>query len=328
MALIMVRKLQTFVIVLFFLAMMFSLVRDHVLPSMSRGGGIDIDRAVLTDSWVNQDDWMSIRFGGATLGYLRNTADKDDLSDGYITTSSVEIKTPFIRGRLVSVIRMNRRLEVETARVRAQAATIGTELLSAKDLDAPELPRGVYEVAAKVSGPILRYRIRHEDDVKFSELRLARPLTVADSLTPILRGGMLNRKASYVADLYNPLDSGAGKVEVEWIDDKTELVDGKAQTLKVVEVRYATMKTKLYVDKDGNVIRREIPLFAGAQSSGGGTVTMEKLEPVAARAAHPELDYVPEPREFTAEELQGTDKGELLKSVSIFSLVGGGLKLQ
>ncbi|HNM47676.1 MAG TPA: hypothetical protein PKH51_11710, partial [Candidatus Sumerlaeota bacterium] len=64
------RTIQSLLISIFFLVMMVLLFRDHVMPSLTRGRGVEVDRRVLADSWSNQNDWMEIRIGDQRLGAM------------------------------------------------------------------------------------------------------------------------------------------------------------------------------------------------------------------------------------------------------------------
>src|SRR5690606_16747710 len=99
------RKIQSLLIVLFFGFMMVLLFRDHVIPGLSRPDGIDVDRAVLTDSWVNQDDYLVIQMGGMELGAMRQTAEHDAETDTYTSTMQVVANAGLLRGRILSVVK-------------------------------------------------------------------------------------------------------------------------------------------------------------------------------------------------------------------------------
>lgn len=330
----MLRTLQSTAITIFFLVMMFFLFRDHVIPNWNRGGGIDVDRSVLTDSWANQDEWLAVRLDEMELGGIRTTAEYEEEGDYYTATAHVEVRTPILRGRILTAARMNHRLEMQSARIRAHIPGLGRQPLSGEALDAEELPPDVYELIALVEGNALHFRLRHDDAVQYDTIRLARPVTLADSLTPIYRGQMLTEGVTYAADLYDPLwGSKAGKVEIEYLGDTAETIRGEDYYLKQIEMRFPAMNTRsrLLVDQNGTVMRREIPLFASATSTApgsyteGGVLYMERMEPAVGSQEFTSLTYVPAIPEVTKEDVTGQNRGEVLKKISVFSLVTGRL---
>lgn len=326
--------IQSIVITLFFLVMMGLLLRDHVIPSLTRGEGVEVDRRVLADSWANQDDWMVIRLGNEEIGALRTTAEEDSRSSArrvYTVTSNLELRTRLIRGRVLSAARLNGNLELQALRVRAHFPGLGAKPLAAKDLDAQELPRGAFELSGLVDGLNARFSLRKDDAVQFFQQHLARSVTMVDSITPVLRAQMLNKGVDYTIDVYDPLyGNNSGKMLLTYVDDVVESIDGTPQSVRKVELRFASSRMTLLVDSVGNVLRREIPLLAPTQAgqSAGGSVpvlVLERLDRAVARAKYPELVYTPETPQVTARDVQGENRGDVIKGINIFSLIGSGL---
>jgi len=329
----MTRLIQSILVTGFFLVMMAMLVRDQVIPSFKRSPGVDVDHNVLTDSWSNQDDWLEIRVADFPVGVFRTTAEKDEVEDFYTNTAQLQIDTPFLRGRMVSIVRLNRRLEVESARIRGALPGAGEKLLSAEELDAEALPPGAIEATALSDGRNLRVRIRRGDAERYTSVRLARPITVADSITPILRTNMLSKGIVYRTDVYDPLwGNSAGQIEVEYMADRQERDQRGILRLREIELRLANMKTTLWVNPQGVVVRREIPLLQPGNSPGseemakGFSIVMTRLDPVLARSKHAGLDYEPRPPVVNPGDVVGKDKGDLGTGISAFSLLSKGLE--
>jgi len=346
----MLRQLQSVAVVGFFGTMMFFLARDHVIPSLSKSDGIEVDRSVLTDTWVDQDEWLTIRLGERSIGRLRTAAEAErpiaatdssrtDMTappDTYVTAAHLELGEGLFKGRLLTVATLNRRLELETVRVRAHLATLGQEALTGEQLDAEELPKGAYELIGRVEAGVFKYRLRRDSAVQFGSIRLGGPVTVADSITPILRGNMLTKDVTYTVDLFDPImGKGSASAEIEWVDTRREMVEQDFENIRVIELRYQGTKTLLYVDQNGTVRRREIPLFAtgdGNSSLGdgdrGARLMFTRVPPESARDQMPALAYLPKPRPIAAEDLQGTDSGEVIQGLSAMGLLGGNLPTQ
>ena len=327
------RILQSVVIVAFFGVMMALLMRDHVVPSLTRAPGIEVDRRVLTDGWVNLDEWMRVSLAGQQVGVLRTTAERED-DDTFSATAHLDLNYGIIKGRVMSAVRMNRRLIVESARVRAAIPPLGRIPPSPETLDAEELPEGAIELIALIRGNNMNIRIRRDDAVKFLTENIARPLTMADSITPILRGQMMTQNVIYSTDLYDPLMGSSGKTEIEWIGVERYLIPGRemADVVKRVEIRYSGMRTTLLVDQVGNIVRREIPLIAPTGLGGGGNTSassdsapvlvFERVDDPRFRDAHQSLESVPALPNLTAADFSGEDQGRVFPSVGILSLFG------
>ena len=327
----MIRYFQSAAITIFFLVMMFFLFRDHVVPSWNRGGGIEVDRNVLTDSWSNQDEWMTIEFGEYNLGAMRTTADWEEEEDFYWATAHVEIDAPFIKGRVMTAVRLNHGLELESARLRAHLPGFNQKPYDAETLDGGELPPGAFELLARVDGKDLRLRMRRDDAVRYDSVRLARPVTIADSLTPIFRGQMLTKGVTYSVDIYEPLwGNKAGKMEVEYLGNERVEAGGEQYYAKKIEMRMGTNRSLLYTDESGTVLKREFELFGSGATEQKGeiqgtTLVLEHIDQMDGSERYPQLDVVPREPEVTREAVTGENQGEVLQRVSIFSVLSGGL---
>lgn len=332
----MLRILQSIVVTAFFGVMMFLLARDHVLPNWNRGEGIEVDRAVLADSWANQDEFMEIRLGDQVLGAVRTTAERESAEDAYSGTTHLKIGTGVFNARLMAAMRMNRRLELEHGRVRVNVPPLGGRLLTPAELEAETLPRDSYEMLAMVEGADLAVLLRSQTGVRHLAQRLARPITIADSITPILSGRMLTRNVVYAIDIYDPFfGTNAGKAELEWVGEEMRVIDGEVTTVRQVELRANRATIRIFVDKDGRVLKREIPLLApgptAATAAAGTTdpnapvISLVRMEPMAARAKYPDLEHVPTLVTVSRADVTGKDSGELLKGFGLFSLLGRGL---
>lgn len=332
----MIRTLQATAVTLFFGVMMFFLFRDHVIPNWNRGGGIDVDRNILTDSWSNQDEWMEIRLDDMELGAMRSAAEWEEEGDYYTLTAHLQINASgLIKARVLTAARLNHRLELENVRMRAHVPPFGKAPLPPGQLDAEVLPDGAYEVLALARGQVLHLRIKStaggEEAASHHEIRLAHPVTMADTLMPIFRGRMLTEGVTYTIDVYDPLwGNKAGKVEIKYLGDEIQNVGGKAESVKMIELRMAGTRTLLWVDENGTVLRREIPLFASstagpAEEFRGSSLVLERLDPSNARKKYPDLKHAPAVREVTIEDVTGKDVGNPLKRLSVFNLLSGSL---
>jgi hypothetical protein len=342
----MLRLFQSVAVVGFFGLMMFLLMRDHVLPSLQRAEGIEVDRAVLADSWVNLDEWNTISLGKLPLGSIRTTSEAEfvdgrerrvlqtnrsqqNLPDSYVSAAHLELRAGPVRARVLSVITLNKRLELDTVRIRAQVPGLGEQLLDPEILDGEDLPSSAYELVGKMDGGEFVFRLRHQDNVQFESIRLGRPPTAIDSITPVLRGNMLSKNVTYTAEVFDPLmGSKASNVEIELLDDITRIEGGEATTIRLVEMRMQGLKTQLEVDPTGNVLRREIPLFANASqvpTKNQTALVFQRVMPEQARHTMQSVAYQAKPRPIDLAELRGVSRGQVLKQFSAFGLLGGNM---
>ncbi len=325
----MLRLLQTVFIIGFFLVMMTLLVRDHVIPEFQRSGTIEIDSEVMTDSWVNQDEWLSVELGGMELGAARLVASHEGALGEYHLMAHLEVDTMLFRARVLSAAVLDRRLRLQQFRGRVHLPGTGRELLPPAVVDGEELPEGTLEAVGRVEGSAMQLRFRRGDAVQYTAVRLARPVTLADSLTPIVRSEMLSKGVTYSTEVYDPLwGSRAGQVEVEYVEDRVETVDGEEAELRVVEQRLGNQRAILHVHPDGRILRRTYPLLDGGGPIAGldrdATLVLSLADPGEARREYPALEYIPRLPELEPGEMTGTDHGRVLPSMSLFDLLSQG----
>ena len=282
---IVLRIAQSIAIIAFFAVMMTFLFRDHILPDLSRGRGIAVDHRILTDNWASQDDWLEIRLGEMKLGAMRTVADEEPDLDGYSVRGHLEIRAGFINARLVTAALLNNRLEVHSVRAVAVIAEAGQPLPPGADLDGEDLPPGAYELVALMRSNTAYIRIRRDDAVAFLTQPLPRPVTMTDSIAPILRGDMLTENVVYTADIYDPLmGGGAGRAEIEWVETVMRPnEEGDMERIRRVEMRMGQTRSTMEVSDNGQVLRREIPLMmpagAGVGSDAGPRLVLEARKP-------------------------------------------------
>lgn len=334
----MIPRLYSILITGFFLTMAVFLFRDHVIPSFQRTDAIDIDRRVLTDSWADVDDFNYVMLDDMRLGAIRTIAESEPVFNDrgkftgryYVTGAHLEVRTLAFNGRLLMSAKLNRRLELEQVMVRAHLPGLGQKPYEPEVLAGEELPDGAYELAGLVQGGQFFLRLRRDDAVQYRQFRLARPVTMTDSITPILRGNMLTQGETYAVDVYEPLYGGqAGQVEVTWVDEEVVPdANDVLQTNRIIELEYQNTRTRMVVDPAGQVIERRIPLFAGnsqqAKELGGASILLRRREMLEVTGAYPNLMYIMPPPELSPEEMQGEDRGQVVR-LNMLSMFGSGM---
>ncbi len=310
--------------------MMTLLVRDHVIPDLRRGGTVEIESEVMTDSWVNQDEWLAVEIGDMRLGGLRLSSSHESAREKYILSAHLQVDAALFRARLLSTAVLDRRLRLEQFRLRGHVPTAGGELLSPAEVDAEELPEGTLEATGYVDGQTLLLRLRRADAVQHLSMRLARPVTLADSLAPIMRSEMLTKGVVYSTEVYDPLwGNRAGQVHIEYVEDRVVTVGGEELEVRVIEQRLGSQRLILLVDEDGQIVRRTIPLFGarGGHIAGmdrDAAIVLSRLEPVDARRQFPGLDYIPREPDLRREDVTGTDRGRVVPTMSLFDILSQG----
>jgi len=179
---------------------------------------------------------------------------------------------------------------------------------------------------------VVQLRARRGDATNFAELPLARPATMIDSLAPLLRGNVLKKGVVYSQQVYDPLfGAAATNVELIWIEDVWEKRDDKPLLLRRMELRMGERTVNIFVDPDGNVARREIPLIAknpGASTPSNDSapkLVLERLTQAKGRARFPELLVLPETVDLENEALEGKNSGNVAAGLNLFSLLGSSL---
>lgn len=327
----MIRILQSTFIVGFFLVMMTLLMRDHIIPSFSRGSGIDVDHRILVDSWTNQDEWYEIRLGDMPLGGMRTVAERIVDTEEFTILGHLELRTPFLMGRLLTAAQLNERLEVNSARLVGGLGTMG-QIPDAESLIDGTFSGEMIEVLALIRSQTINLKLQRGESVQFMTQPMPRPVTMIDSVTPILRGEMLSMGVVYSIDLYDPLmGGGAGRAEIEWVRSSTFVNnDGEEEELRHVEMRIGNLRTTLEVDENGDVLKREIPIMgptgAGVGSDSGPRLVMIRRDGWEMQRDFPALNHLPETPSITPGDVVGESTGDVFEGVNLMSLLGRGLR--
>lgn len=328
----MIRILQSAFIVTFFLVMMSLLVRDHIIPNLSRGDGIEVDYRILVDSWAGQDEWYEVRLGDMPLGAMRTVAERHEEDDAYSILGHLELRTPFLSGRLLTAASLNSRLEVQSARMVGAMGAPGGGMPDPESLAAGELSDEAIEVLALIRSQTMNLRMQRGETVQFMSQPMMRPVTMIDSVTPMLRGDMLSEGVVYSIDLYDPLmGGGAGRAEIEWVDSTTFVNDGgEEERLRNVEIRIGPLKTSVKVDDNGDVLRREIPIMAptgsGVGSDSGPRIVMVRKDPWDLEQEYPRLNFVLDSPSVSPTDVVGESTGDIFEGVNLMSMIGRGLR--
>ncbi|MCC5876631.1 MAG: hypothetical protein JJU11_10475 [Candidatus Sumerlaeia bacterium] len=328
----MLRILQSAFIVCFFVAMMSLLVRDHIIPSLAKGDGIEVDYRILVDSWAGQDEWFEVRLGDMPLGAMRTVAERHEEADEYAILGHMELRTPFISGRLLTAASLNSRLEVQAARMVGAMGSPGGGMPNAQALADGELSDEAIEVLALIRNQNMNLRMKRGDSVQYLTQSMMRPVTMIDSVTPMLRGDMLSEGVVYSIDLYDPLmGGGSGRAEVEWVDSTTFVNDeGEDERMRNVEIRIGSLKTTVMVDDNGDVLRREIPIMgptgSGVGSDSGPRIVMIRKDPWDLEKEYPDLNFVLKSPKISPTDVVGESTGEIFEGVNLMSMLGRGLR--
>jgi hypothetical protein len=325
------RRLRPVLVTAFFLSMMALLAKDHVLPRFREGTEATVDAGVLADMWVDQDEFLTARFGGKPIGGLRVSAERiaGDVP-AYLYLAKLEVRTAFVAGSVGVVARANRRLELEQFRASIHAGS--------PEPDAPPM----MEIAGLVHQGELLLRARDAGGAtRFSKQPLQRPIVLADAMQTLFMQAMREPGKLYTLDIVEPVfnaQMGQAQVTYERREETqtAAAIDGVPAggriNADVFRVVLNGLESRYWISETGRVVRRII--YLGSDPTGtapaGSRIQLLLEAADAAQLAkdYPGLRVLPAMPEYKPGDFAGESTGDPLKGLGIMSLLGRGSALQ
>lgn len=307
------RHLLSAAIVVFFLAMMALLARDHIVPMMQYGDSTTVSGAQLADVWGGTDEWMDISLNGTRIGAMRQVVEKDAL--GYNAAMKGILRAGFISGELQTAATMNERLEL-------QAVSMRVSLGQGRDV----------ELAGRVQGRDLFLRLKSDRGVKFTRIALREVPTLNVASDALFAGRQMEAGDSYLMDVYDPLwGMQAGKMRVAMVGEESIETESGTIRTRMAEASMPNVRMRAWLDEMEKPVRREISFVPSSRrgSAGSGsaappafTLRMDRIGEAAKRGPqYAELLDLPGPPAHGIEELQGENSGEPLESFGLLQVL-------
>jgi hypothetical protein len=301
------------VITVFWLTMMFSLVRDRILPQR-RAEAIaekSVDPSNLTDHWKDFKEFMIITFNrqqiGASYTGIKQVGGE---SGGYVAD--------FRFGVALQLLGTNR-----------QASIVGKAQLNPSfDLDRFYILANLgalnISVAGKAAENELMIESRQGTDIQRSRIALDRPISFLEAVRPLMTRKFQVKPGNSVAiPVVDPVWSmERGTLQATVGNLERIIVRGRPMDAYRVETRLNDFVSTSWVDKEGNTLKRQLI----------GDLYLEKSPENLARSASEVINrtvQIPEleTKNFASVQLQTLDRISSRKSAPL-EVLGSFFKLQ
>lgn len=261
-----------FLITAFWLIMMFTLLRDRILPQRQQAAlaARTVAPATLTGDWKDSEEFMVVKMGPKEVG-------------GAITSVRrvIQGQVPAYMAEFRFGVGLNLLGVVRPATIRARA-----ELDSQFDLNRfaliADLSSYKLEVAGLARNEELLVETRQGGRVMRARYRLDRRITLLDAVRPVVGRNFKIRPGNSIAlPVVDPIWSmDHGTLQLTVGDPEEITLDGKKVTAYPLKARLNDFTSTSWVDSSGATLRRQL----------AGSITMEQAPPGRVRSAFAQLD--------------------------------------
>lgn len=252
------RHLISAAIVLFWLAMMTSLVRDRILPERRQAAASLMDPEALAINWYPVREWNWIRQNERIIGGAALTVDQNDIAadqtpgaNGYTVLQNALLSLPLLgmEGRQVALqmrLALNPAFTVDRFAIRLETGGLAM--------------RGV----GFIDHEALYYRLDLPDaPAQYGYFPMRHPPSLLSTVQPLLsRHFRLEVGDRHSVDVLDPVwDMTQGRAEVLVAAEERILHEGEERKVYRLETRFGGIVRSSWVSEDNRVLRRE--LFQG-----------------------------------------------------------------
>jgi hypothetical protein len=265
----------------FWLAMMVSLVRNHLLPARGGGEGRRLDVAGLAEDWRDLEEWMEVCWGGAPIGVAMGSVEALEGGLGFrlVSRASLELSAGPLKKsvRFWAVAKLDGDLLLDSFRVFARAGPGSLDLNGFVWED---------RLCLKFWSPTGALRRAYWP--------LEEPISLLEALRPLAARRIdLEEGATYRVAAFDPIWFGrAGEAKIEVLGRETIEVGGRRVEATRVVTTLAGQRTTSWVGEDRSVLRYEI--LEG--------LTLEATDRERVLARHPDFATKPALPQFDVEE--------------------------
>jgi len=239
-------KIISSAIVIFWLVMMFTLVRDRLLSHAAKAVPSEVAPSLLAANWKDYEEWMDIYYKGLPIGAMTTSIRRGNEGQVYYITSRLfmELKVMSFSAR----VRMALGAELDDAfvlqRFLAKASAGGSDWTMS----------GLF-----YKGRLL-YRIEGGGRDTVGALELEKPPSLLEAVRSTL-GRSLELKVGrvYQIPVYDPIwSSGGGMAEVRVVRMESIVIGEKRYNAFRVETILNKYVSVVWLDNDGCTLMRQI----------------------------------------------------------------------
>ncbi|MFH0793621.1 MAG: hypothetical protein V2A74_06265 [bacterium] len=230
----------------FWLAMMYSLVKDRIIPQRQAQQLEDVEPAQLTQNWHDYEEWMSIRFQNRSIGYSMTRLERapnllwfDLQHKDLLSINAFGLEQRIL---LQAAARLDEQFALESFIVEVRANPLR------------------YQIAGFVHSGRLYYKVEAAGPPIYRFIPLPNPISLMEAVRPLLvRDFFIEPGKVYRIPVVDPIWSlERGMMEVEVLGQESMTINDEAMKVFHVESRLGEMKTQSWYASDGTVVRREL----------------------------------------------------------------------
>lgn len=247
----MTSRIISVLIVAFWLVMMFSLVKDRLLPQREAMRLTEVDVAALVTEWEDIDEWFNVNTEGRTIGGMRLTMYETQRPVGFRADLNFIMNLRVFRRDLQVWVRGAAQLDTLFNLDHIELSMAAWNVMM--DMRARAMPDGRLLVEIK------------PDDTQIPErfvVPLDREISLMDAVRSIaLRRMELQLGQSYSIPVIDPIYQmrrGDMILTVENYDFVHLLGEDEPRQVLRLTSRFGGFDSRLYVDDEGRIIRRQL----------------------------------------------------------------------
>ena len=240
------QKIMGAAIVLFWVAMMFTLVRDRLDFSRGKGEVSELSPIALASRWQDQEEWMQLLYKGIEVGAMNITMKKRDKGPGYLLTSRLLFQIRFLSWSKSVVMNASAVLDelfiLQKFLVQFRVADISSEV------------KGFYQKER------LFFRVQRGGEASVGTLDLEHPPSLLDAVkTTVGRELPLEVGRTFTIPAYDPVwGSGQGTAEISIVSRETIILDESQYQAFRVETTLGDFTTVAWMDEEGSTLLRQV----------------------------------------------------------------------
>ena len=257
------------VITLFWLAMMFTLVRDHILPQRRAQelAAMSVNPAKLVENWRDVEEYMVVRFNERPIGGgLTRIRREETTGTGYVADIRIALN--------LDLLGSTRRVHIN--------GTAGLDpdfSLTRFQIEANLAPLAMSVAGMEMNEELLVEARQGGADPTRTRYTLGRRISLLDAVRPLaMRSFRVEPGASISVPVVDPVWSmELGMVEISVLRAETiRMADGPREAFRV-QTRLNDFVSTSWVDADGTTLRRQVA--GGFVLDRADSATVERIIP-------------------------------------------------
>jgi len=237
-------KIISVLIVLFWLGMMFTLVKDRILHRVISSEPSSVEPRELAESWEDQEEWMRILYKGLRVGAMATSIKKQE--DRYDLSSRLLLEIRFLGFK--SAISMK------------ASATMDESFILRRFLVDFDMTKTSWNIKGLINEDQLFYKVTSDTGTSYGALQLDQKPSLLEAVRPLVgRRVPLKVGNVYEIPVYDPVWSTArGTAEIKIASKGNITLGDETYEAYKIETTLNNLITVSWVDEEGNTLMRQV----------------------------------------------------------------------